>query len=79
MKNSFALLRSRGIALKSAVVAAALAAPGTFAQTTDWKAQIPDLVNTELSSTLSLVGPAILGALVASVGIKLVKRFTNKI
>lgn len=78
--SKFAQLRSRGVALKTAISAAALAAASSArADLPTWATSIGTEVSSTVTDAAELVGPAIALSIGAVLAIKLIKRFTNKI
>lgn len=76
----FSQLRTRGVALKTAIGAfAMLSAVGAHAALPAWATSIGTDVAEAISDAAALVGPLFAAALVAGLIFKLVKRFTNKV
>lgn len=80
MKNVFVLLRSRGVQLKTCAAALSLAAVSSaHAELPTWATGMGATLGGSVSDFEGEIGPIILAVAVAMVGIKLFKRFTNKI
>lgn len=78
--NKFTQLRSRGVALKTAIAAAAMAsAAGANAALPAWASDLGEQVGGAITDTAAAVGPLVIASLVAVIIIKLIKRFANKI
>ena len=78
--NKFALLRSRCVALKTAIAAGAMAsAAAANAALPAWATDIGDDMSTAVTDAATLVGPVIALSLVSVIIIKLIKRFANKV
>ncbi len=78
--NKFVLLRTRGVALKTAVSAVSMsAAVGAHAALPDWATGMGAQLTTAVEDAAAMVGPVIALALVSVIIIKLIKRFGNKI
>lgn len=76
MKNSFSILRSKGVALTVAVMALTSQAHAALPA---WATTAGADITEKVTDTEAFVGPIIIGVIVAVVGIKLLKRFANKI
>lgn len=80
MKNVFGVLRSRGVALKTAVAASLLTAGvAAHAELPAWATSMGAEVSTASTDVFTLVGPIIGTVLVGFTIIKLVKRGANRI
>lgn len=80
MKNTFAKLRTSGASMKASFAAFAVAASaGASAQLPDWASDIGTQAMGAVTEAGTVVGPVILASIVAVVGIKIIKRFSNKI
>lgn len=81
MKTKFAFLRSRGVALKTAVVSMAVAASSAHADATlpTWATSMISDAGTQVGLVLAAVGTVIGTTLAGFLVIKLVKRGVNKI
>lgn len=80
MMNKFTQLRTRGVALKSALAAAAFSsAVGAHAALPAWAANLGTDIGASIDDTSDAVGPLVIAALVSLIVIKLIKRFANKI
>lgn len=78
--NKFTQLRSRGVALKTAIAAAAMSsAVGAHAALPAWATDLSTDIGEAISDTSAAVGPLVIASLVAVIIIKLIKRFANKI
>lgn len=76
MKNLFAVLRSKGVALTVALMASASQAHATLPT---WATSAGADITEKVTDTEAFVGPIIIAVIVAVVGIKLLKRFSSKI
>lgn len=80
MKKLFGVLRSKGVAISSAVSAAALVASvNVHAALPAWATTMPADIDTRVKDVEAAVGPLVIGVLIAVIGVKLIKRFANKI
>lgn len=80
MKNLFAVTRSRGVALKSAILIGALnLSISAHAVLPVWATDAVTDVGVAGDDSAAAVGPVFAGVLVAGTIFKLVKRFTNKV
>lgn len=78
MKNTFTLLRSRGV--KVAVASAALGtAAGANAALPAWASGMGEDLSAAVTDAATMVGPVIALALVSMIVIKMIKRFSNKV
>ena len=78
--NKFVQLRTRGVALKTALASFAMsAAVGAHATLPDWATGMGTQLTTAVEDAAAMVGPVIALALVSVIIIKLIKRFGNKI
>ena len=78
--NKFSQLRSRGVALKTAIAAGVMAfAAGANAALPTWAGDLADDIGGAITDTASAVGPLVIASLIAIITIKLIKRFANKI
>lgn len=78
--TKFAQLRSRGVAVKTAVATVVMAfAAGANAALPAWASDLGTDVGAAISDTAAAVGPLVIASLVAVIIIKLIKRFANKI
>jgi len=79
MKN-FGILRARGVAVKTAVVTAAMVAAGSAnAALPDWATDIGEDLSGAVTDSAALVGPVVALSIVSVIVIKLIKRFSSKI
>lgn len=79
MKN-FGVLRSRGVALKTAIAASAMAsAAAANAALPAWASDLATDTLAAVTDASAAVGPVVIASLVAVIIIKLIKRFANKI
>ena len=80
MNTKFAQLRSRGVALKTAIGSAAMAsAAAANAALPEWASSEISKIGTAISDTIAAVGPYVMAALVGGITITLIKRFGKKI
>lgn len=76
----FGLLRSRGVAVKSAATAVLLVGSAAAnAALPAWASSLATDVGGAITDTAAAVGPLVIASLVAIIIIKLIKRFANKI
>lgn len=80
MKTIFSLARTRVNSLKAVLVVGSLTAVAQAnAALPEWAGSMGTTITTRVTDTEAAVGPIVVLALVASVGIRLIKRFANKI
>lgn len=78
--NKFVQLRSRGVAVKTAIAASSIAfAAGANAALPEWATGMGATLTTAVEDSAAAVGPVVVASLVAVIIIKLIKRFANKI
>lgn len=76
MKNVFVLLRSKGASVTVATLALTSQAHAALPA---WATTAGANITEKVTDTEAFVGPIIISVIVAVVGIKLLKRFSNKI
>lgn len=76
MKTLFTVLRSKGVAVTTAMLALTCQAQAALPA---WASTAGADITERVDDTEAFVGPIIIGVIVAIVGIKLLKRFSNKI
>jgi len=76
MKTLFSVLRSKGVAVTTATLALTSQA---HAALPTWATSAGADITEKVTDTEAFVGPIIIAVIVAVVGIKLLKRFSNKI
>lgn len=76
MEKLFGVLRSKGVAVTVAMMAVTSQA---HAALPTWATSAGADITEKVSDTEAFVGPIIIAVIVAVVGIKLLKRFSNKI
>ena len=80
MKNTFALLRSKGLKLQAAIVASTLVLSNTVhAALPAWATTSVTQAQTDGLALIELVGPAVAAVTIGFVLIKIFKRGANKI
>lgn len=78
--NKFTQLRTRGVALKTAIAAGAMASTAAAnAALPAWASDLATDTGQAVTDASTAVGPVIIASLVAVIIIKLIKRFANKI
>lgn len=78
--NKFTQLRTRGVALKTAIAAGAMASTAAAnAALPAWASDLAADTGQAVTDASTAVGPVIIASLVAVIIIKLIKRFANKI
>lgn len=78
--NRFVQLRTRGVALKTAIAASAMvSAAGANAALPAWATDLGPDISQAVTDSAAAVGPVVIISLVAIITIKLIKRFANKI
>lgn len=76
MKNAFTVLRSKGAAI---VVVSMAFATQAHAALPAWATSMGSDITTRATDVEAAVGPVVVFVLVAVIGIKLIKRFANKV
>lgn len=80
MKSQFAVLRSKGVALKAAVTTALLGASiGAHAALPAWATGAGDQVSGAASDAAAEFGPAIIAGIVILISIRWMKRIGGKV
>lgn len=80
MKSKFSVLRSKGVALKTAIGAALLSSSvATYAALPDWATGSGAQVQTAAEDAAAEFGPAIIAGIVLLIIIRWIKRIGNKV
>lgn len=80
MKSKFSVLRSKGVALKTAIGAALLSSSvASYAALPAWATGAGDQVSTAATDAATEFGPAIIAGVVILITIRWMKRIGNKV